>query len=130
MMDFQIQRLNNRPLGSTQVTDWEITRWVGLGAILLALILAYAWLQTEIVHVNYQIDQLQKETNQLRENNTALRVEHSSLISPNKINRQARELGLVSSNRAEVRILESETSALDTENLMAELLGAKKILDE
>jgi cell division protein FtsB len=131
MVDLQLQRLNNRPLrGKAYVTDREIIRWISIGAVFLTLILAYAWLQTEVMHVHYQMEEFQKKNRQLHEINAALRAEHSSLMDPEKINRRARELGLISSNRVEVRILESNAPALDSENLMAELAPEKKMLDE
>lgn len=132
MMDFQPRRLNNRTAAADpEATYWEIARWVCVGAVFLALILTYAWLQTEILNVNYQMEQLKKDNNQLREMNTALRAEHSSLTNPEKIDRQARALGLISSNRAEVRILQTEPALLPpAENLVAESLHSKKTLNE
>ena len=94
MVDLQLQRLNNRPLrGKAYVTDREIIRWISIGAVFLTLILAYAWLQTEVMHVHYQMEEFQKKNRQLHEINAALRAEHSSLMDPEKINRRARELG-------------------------------------
>lgn len=131
MMDFQLQRLNNRPLGEGQVFDWEIARWICLGAFFLALILTYAWLHTEILNIHYLQEQVKKENSQLSEANAALRVEYSVLTNPDEIDRRARQLGLVSAHDAQVRILESDAPLLLTaQNRMAELRSQKKNLNE
>lgn len=121
MVDFHRQRLNNRPQGeSEQATYWEIARWVCVGAIFVFLILTYAWLQTEILNINYRMEQIKKENHELRELNAALRVEQSALTQPETIDRQARALGLVSPNRQEVRILQSQLPPAPDRNLVAE----------
>ena len=127
MMDFQFQRLNNRPLSGGYVSDWEIARWICVGAFFLALILTYAWLHTEILNIHYLQEQFKKENSQLRETNAALRVESSVLTNPDKIDRRARQLGLISASNPRVRILESDAPRLlTTENRMAELRSQKK----
>lgn len=96
-----------------------------MGAIFVALIVAYAWLHTETLNINYQIEQLKKENMQLKETNAALRAEYSALIDPEKIDRQARQLGLTNSNHDSVRVLDLPAGA--AENLLAEtFLGKNK----
>ena len=130
-MDFHYQRLNNRPLTSGQLSDWEIARWICVGAFFLALILTYAWLHTEILHVSYLKEQFKKENGELQETNASLRVEYSVLANPDQINRRARELGLISANNSQIRILESDAPLPFTaEGQMAELRAQKKNLDE
>ena len=105
MIDLQHQELSNYPVGSDdRATFSEIARWISVVALLVCLILAYAWSRNEILNMHYQMERLRKENNELREINATLRAEHSSLINPESVYREASKLGLVSSNRAEVRI--------------------------
>lgn len=130
MVDFHLQRINNRPVtGEARATVWEITRCIGVGGLFLGLILTYAWLHMETLNINYEIEELKKENQQLREMNAALRAEYSVLVDPEKIDQQARQLGLTSSNHAAVRIVEA-TVLGPAANVLAESLQTKKIHNE
>jgi hypothetical protein len=132
MIDLQHQELSNYPVGSDdRATFSEIARWISVVALLVCLILAYAWSRNEILNVHYQMERLRKESNELREINATLRAEHSSLINPESVYREASKLGLVASNRAEVRILDSDISTLKpTAQVVAQSALQKKILHE
>ena len=108
MVDCYSQRLSNRPVGADdRATLSEIARWATVGALIVCLILVYAWSHNEILGIHYQMEQLKRESNELREINAALRAEYSSLTNPESVEHQATELGLVASNQADVRILDS-----------------------
>ena len=132
MIDLQHQELSNYPVGSDdRATFSEIARWISVVALLVCLILAYAWSRNEILNVHYQMERLRKESNELREINATLRAEHSSLINPESVYREASKLGLVGSNRAEVRILNSDIVILKpTAQVVAQSALQKKILHE
>ena len=132
MIDLQHQELSNYPVGSDdRATFSEIARWISVVALLVCLILAYAWSRNEILNVHYQMERLRKESNELREINATLRAEHSSLTNPESVYLEASKLGLVGSNRAEVRILNSDIVILKpTAQVVAQSALQKKILHE
>ncbi len=132
MIDLQHQELSNDPVGSDdRATFSEIARWISVVALLVCLILAYAWSRNEILNIHYQMERLKKESNELREINATLRAEHSSLINPDNVYREASKLGLVNSNRAEVRILNSDIAThKPTAQVVAQSALQKKILHE
>ena len=108
MVDYHYQNLSNRPVGANdRATLSEIARWVTVGALFVCLILVYAWSHNEILGIHYQMEQLKRESDDLREVNATLRAEYSSLINPENVEHKAMELGLVASNQAEVKILDS-----------------------
>lgn len=132
MVDMNFQQPNNRVLAASEKATYsEIARWACVGGLFLALILTYAWLQNEILNLQYQMEQVKKESSELRELNEALRVEYSSMVAPEKIDRVAKELGLISSNRVEVTILHARApSAAPAARLVAESRSGKRSIHE
>jgi len=132
MVDCYHQSLSNRPISADNRTTYsEIARWIGVSALLVSLIVVYAWSHNEILQINYQMEQLRKDNEELVEINAALRTEQSALMNPESIDREARKLGLVTSNRAEVRILDSTRPLLrPSENLVADWAPQINLLHE
>lgn len=132
MLDFHYQDLNNRLMGADdRATFSEIARWISVVALLVCFVLAYAWSRNQILTIHYQMEHLRRESNELREINAALRAEHSSLINPESIDQEASKLGLVTSNRAEVRILDSDIATVKpTSNVVAQSTLQTEILRE
>ena len=132
MVNFFNQQFTNRPLGtSDRATYSEIIRWIAVGALFVSLILAYAWSHNEILNINYRMEQLRRENSELRENNTALRAEYSSLVNPENIDSQARQLGLVTPNKAAVKIIDSDIPiSRPIQALLAQTTLQKKSLHE
>ena len=132
MVDCYRQALSNRPISAdNRATYFEIARWIGVSALLVSLIVVYAWSHSEILQINYQTELLRKENGELVEINAALRTEQSALMNPESIDREARKLGLVTSNRAEVRILDSSRPPLrPSENLVADSAPQMSLLHE
>ncbi len=132
MVDFHYQDLSNRLMGADdRATFSEIARWISVVALLVCFVLAYAWSRNEILNIHYEMEHLRKESNELREINAALRAEHSSLINPESIDQEASKLGLVTSNRAEVRILDSDiVTVKPTSNVVAQSTLQTEILRE
>jgi len=132
MLDFHYQDLSNRLMGADdRATFSEIVRWISVVALLVCFVLAYAWSRNEILTIHYQMEHLRKESNEFREINAALRAEYSSLINPESIDQEASKLGLVNSNRAEVRILDSDIATVKpTSNVVAQSTLQTEILRE
>lgn len=132
MVDCHSQKLSNRPVGADdRATLSEIARWVTVGALFVCLIVVYAWSHNEILGIHYQMEQLKKESGELREINAALRAEYSSLINPESVEYRASELGLVASNQVEVRILDSRRREVQTsERMVAQSNFQRKTLYE
>ena len=132
MVDFFQQQLTNRLLkADDRATYFEIARWICISALLVGLVLSSAWSHNEILNIQYQTEQLRRENSDLLELNTALRAEHFSLINPETMDQQAKALGLISSNRMEVKVLDSEiTNSSSSQNLVAESTLPRKTLRE
>ena len=132
MVDFFQQQLTNRLLrADDRATYFEIARWICTSALVVGLVLSSAWSHNEILNIQYQTEQLRRENSDLLELNTALRAEHFSLINPETMDQQARALGLISSNRMEVKVLDSEiTNSSSSQNLVAESTLPRKTLRE
>jgi hypothetical protein len=132
MVDFFQQQLTNRLLrADDRATYSEIARWICISALLVGLVLSSAWSHNEILNIQYQTEQLRRENSDLLELNTALRAEHFSLINPETMDQQAKALGLISSNRMEVKVLDSEiTNSSSSQTLVAESTLPRKTLRE
>ncbi len=132
MVDYHYQNLSNRPVGANdRATLSEIARWVTVGALFVCLILVYAWSHNEILGIHYQMEQLKRESDDLREVNATLRAEYSSLINPENVEHKAMELGLVASNQAEVKILDSTRRDVQiSRSMLAQSNFQKKPLHE
>ncbi|MGH9341434.1 MAG: FtsB family cell division protein [Acidobacteriota bacterium] len=131
MVDFNRQQLKNRPVSAgDQTTYSEMARWIFFGGLFIGLILVYAWLHMEMLDISYQMEQIKRENAQLRELNSALRAEYSSLLNPQKIDEEARRLGLIHSNREEVMILQAHApGAVPPQNVVAEALKKVNLLE-
>ena len=132
MVDFFQQQLTNRPLkADDRATYSEICRWIGISALLVSLVLSYAWSHNEILTIQYQMEKLRQKSSELQEMNTKLRAERYSLINPETIDKQARELGLINANRMEVKIFDAEVAENKPfQNLIAQSIIQKKTLRE
>jgi hypothetical protein len=132
MVDFFQQQLINRPLkADDRATYSEICRWIGISALLVSLVLSYAWSHNEILTIQYQMELLRQKSGELQEMNTKLRAERYSLINPETIDQQARELGLINANRMEVKIFDAEIAEnKPSQNLIAQSTIQKKTLRE
>ncbi len=77
------------------------------------------------------MEQLRQKSSALQEMNTKLRAERYSLINPETIDQQARELGLINANRMEVKIFDAEIAEnKPSQNLIAQSTIQKKTLRE
>ncbi len=82
----------------------DLGRFVLYGAAIAAPLLVYVWQRVEFIRLSYRVEQLQKEKQDLVEINKRMAVERSLLMSPNRIERVARQqLGLVDPQPEDVR---------------------------
>lgn len=131
MVDYQYQQLRNRPTCSEHKSPLtEIAWWCCLGCLLLALILSYAWFHNQALDVNRQIQKLQSDNSRLRESNAALRAEQATLMAPERIDQEARKLGLVTPDDGQVKVLHANFIQEPSDAVVAEAVYARKPLHE
>jgi cell division protein FtsL len=79
---------------------------VPLAFLLVTGILFYVWLQVQMVGLSYEISTAQKQKKELVEINKKLRIQWSSLKSPDRIEQIAlNQLGLRPPERGQIEIL-------------------------
>lgn len=77
-----------------------------LSAILLALLgIRHVAARQEVLRLGYQLTEASAELRERKEENRRLRLETSVLTSPERIERLARSLGMVSPGPEQVRII-------------------------
>jgi cell division protein FtsL len=80
---------------------------VALIPILAIGLLFYIWLQVKVVGLGYEISKAQKQKKELVEINKQLRIQWSSLKSPDRIERIAlNQLGLRPPDRGQIEMLQ------------------------
>ena len=122
MVDLGLQRFQNQSFrGRGETASLRMPRWIALAGLLTGLVLAYAWSQLSITHINYEIENYRKKIVLLEEANSALRA----VTNPEKIDRLAQGMGLVRSNHTEVLILEAGPA----KNLLAESISPSKTVN-
>jgi hypothetical protein len=121
MVDLSSQQLLNRPVGSDQIPLRELKLGLVMGFVVLALILACCYNKMQIVSIEYAIEGLMTQNNQLLDNHAALLAEYESSKSPEKILAKAYDLGMISSSRPDIRIIEAEPVNRIDPNLRAQV---------
>ncbi|HUG42712.1 MAG TPA: septum formation initiator family protein [Acidobacteriota bacterium] len=132
MVDFSNQKFENRALrGGGRTAVSELARWTLVGGFFVALFLAYAWSQNEILSIRYQIEEIKGQNAAMAEENKALKAQYHFMVSPQRIESSARKVGLISSNDRAVLILEADavTPALPA-NLLADSRAGNETLRE
>jgi cell division protein FtsL len=85
----------------------EMAQLVGLGALLAAVVLLYAWQHFEYLQLRYQVESLKSQRAQAAELNQELKLEVASLRAPSRIDQIARgQLGLTAPGAGQVAPLE------------------------
>ena len=77
-----------RPIGPDRL--WEMIRLIGLGALLAAGALFYAWQHFEYLQLRYRVESLKSERAQASELNQQLKLEMAGLRAPSRIDEIAR----------------------------------------
>ncbi len=87
-----LKRIDNsrlaRPIGSDRLR--EMTRLIGLGALLAAAALFYACQHFEYLQLRYRVESLKSERSQASELNQQLKLEMAGLRAPSRIDAIAR----------------------------------------
>lgn len=87
-----VKRIDNsrlaRPIAAGRLR--EMARLIGLGALLAAAALFYAWQHFEYLQLRYQVESLKAERSQASELNQQLKLEEAGLRAPSRIDAIAR----------------------------------------
>ena len=87
-----VKRIDNsrlaRPIASGRLR--EMARLIGLGALLAAAFLFYAWQHFEYLQLRYQMESLKSARSQASELNQQLKLEEAGLRAPSRIDAIAR----------------------------------------
>lgn len=130
MVDLSRQRIPNEGLKDSSGTAvFEVSKCTAIAGILVAFLLAFAWIRDEILSVQYQIEALRISNGDLRETNELLEVQYKALANPIAIEEAAKKLGLISSNNSQVMILEGEDPQPST-NQLAQSQKRTAVLNE
>lgn len=132
MVDLNCQQISNRTVRTNdRGTLSAMARWITVGGLFVGLVLSYVWIHNEILAIQYHMEQLKRENARLVEGNNAMRAELNALTNPEKIEKVARGMGLISSNHADVMILDADRiKTSPSENLMAESRPQTSVLHE
>ena len=95
MVDFYRQKLDNSPSDPGGSCWWQIFRRAAWIVVLGSLALAYGWIQLERLDVAYQAQRLEEENRRLSQVVSVLKAEHSALVTPENVERLARERGFI-----------------------------------
>ena len=82
-----------------------------VSALLVMSALGVVGLRVQQVHLAYQLERLHRERADLTTMLRQLEVEVATLKSPGRVEQRARQLGLVSPERAQIRLAREYTSA-------------------
>ena len=87
-----VKRIDNsrlaRPIASDRLR--EMARLIGLGALLAAAALVYAWQHFQFLQLRYRVESLKAERSQSSELNQQLKLEIAGLRAPSRIDEIAR----------------------------------------
>ena len=87
-----VKRIDNsrlaRPIASERLR--EMARLIGLGALLAAAALFYAWQHFQFLQLRYRVESLKAERSQSSELNQQLKLEIAGLRAPSRIDEIAR----------------------------------------
>jgi len=79
---------------------------IALGCLFL-LVMTYTWQHFKAIEYGYKVESLKAQRDGLGEVNRALRLEEASLLSPDRIDRLAREFGMQPPRAGQVMRMES-----------------------
>jgi hypothetical protein len=115
MVDLSNQRIANDSVGYHGQVALEVFKCLACGLALAALFLASAWIRSDILKTQYDLQALKRANQELRQANELLMVEYQVLSNPAEIEKEAKRLGLVSSNEAQVTRLRAFPASTATQ---------------
>jgi cell division protein FtsL len=99
--------------------------------LLMALLLLYVWERVEVVRTGYQIERLKTQRTALQRERDELEVKVSSLTSPERIARVAKDqLGMIPPQRGQVILVRQDPGTSGVPSFQPELRLAKRDLRE
>ena len=120
MVDLSAQGLRNQRVERKKSGfQGQNLGWMSVGVLFVVMAITYSWTQHEITRLGYALEALHEERVLLLESAKEIRAEYQSLTSPERLNAAAVELGLVSTNRPEITIIEAGAEPLSAANLLA-----------
>ncbi len=84
----------------------DMFRSFGIGALLVTVVLFWAWQHFELLRHGYRYEQMQQELVAEQETSRHLRLEVETLASPARIEREARRIGLGAATPADTVVIE------------------------
>jgi cell division protein FtsL len=84
----------------------DMFRSIGFGACLVIVVLFWAWQHFELLRHGYRFEQMQQELVAEQETNRHLRLETETLAAPERIEREARRIGLSAPMPADTVVVE------------------------
>lgn len=111
MVDLSAQGLRNQRVVRKK-SGFQIGNlgWVSVGVLFVVMAVTYSWTQHEITRLGYAIEALHEERVILLGSAREVRAEYMSLTSSERLDEVAAELGLISTNRPEITIIEAGPS--------------------
>jgi hypothetical protein len=111
MVDLSAQGLRNqRVVRKKSGFLIENLGWTSVGVLFVTMAITYSWTQHEITRLGYAIETLHEERVTLLGSAREVRAEYMSLTSSERLDEVAAELGLISTNRPEITIIEAGPS--------------------
>lgn len=109
MVDLNAQHVVNRTLSASEKTTLlEVFKCILFAGLIVAFLLSSAWIRSDILNIQYQIETLNRTNQELVEANDLLKAELNSLAAPAEIERVATELGLISSNNKSILFMKGD----------------------
>jgi len=109
MVDLNAQHVVNRTLGASEKTTvLEVFKCIVAAALVVVFLLSSAWIRSDILSIQYQIETLKRSNQELEEANDLLRAELNTLAAPAEVERIAKRLGLISSNNESILLLRGD----------------------
>jgi cell division protein FtsL len=85
---------------------WRLFLGIFLGLALIAAVLVHVWLRLQVVRMGYVLSTTSKLQTRLEQENRELKVELATLISPDRLEAQARQrLGLAAPEKGQIIVL-------------------------
>ncbi len=105
----------------------EIIHWMIVAGFVVALVLLYSRNQAEIRRIQYQMEELEADNQRLNSANGNLRAEYRLLTNPHQIRQKALDLGLISANQLQVRIIQVPARDRLDSSLLAAVRKSHKV---
>lgn len=97
----------------------ETRLWLTALGVVVVLILAGSWNSAQILAIQYQIEDLERDNDRFERDCSLLKAQYEFEKSPARIARLSRDMGLVSASESRVTILQGQPPARVDRGLFA-----------